>query len=164
MPTTEVPVDVGILTKALEELQAFNRVLITNRRVANCEAWLPLQVNGIMQNLVKACRAIQMVRQLRQLSLLKGTLAHLRVKAYEKGNPGSFVKWQQVTICVRDSEILPTQGSHGGYVVVGSIEKEARADLNIGHGYSWTEGEIEHVGCINMVYAVFEAVEGSRAD
>jgi hypothetical protein len=36
--------------------------------------------------------------------------------------------------------------------------------LNIGHGYSWTEGEIEHVGCVNMVYAVFEAVEGSRAD
>jgi hypothetical protein len=164
MPTIEVSVDVEILTKALEELRASNRMLITNRRVANREAWLPLQVNGTMQNLVKACRAIQMVCQLRQLSLLKGTLTDLRVKAYEKGNPGIFVKWQQVTICVRDSEILPTQGSHGGYVVVGSIEKEVREDMNIGHGYSWTEGEIKHVGSVNMVYAMFEAVEGSRAD
>jgi hypothetical protein len=150
MPTIEVSVDVEILTKALEELRASNRMLITNRRT--------------MQNLVKACRAIQMVCQLRQLSLLKGILTDLRVKAYEKENPGIFVKWQQVTICVRDSEILPTQGSHGGYVVVGSIEKEVRADMNIGHGYSWTEGEIKHVGSVNMVYAMFEAVEGSRAD
>jgi hypothetical protein len=66
-------------------------------------------------------------------------------------------------VCVRSSEILPIQGSHGGFLVVGSIEKEDRAGLNIGHGYSWTEGEIRQAGCVNVVYAIFEAVEGSRA-
>jgi hypothetical protein len=70
MPTIAVSVDVETLTKALEELRAFNRVLVTNRRVAGRETWLPLQVNGTMQNLIKACRAIQMVRQPRHLSLL----------------------------------------------------------------------------------------------
>jgi hypothetical protein len=59
MPTIAVSVDVETLTKALEELRAFSR-----------EAWLPLQVNKTMQNLIKAYRAIQMVRQSRQLSLL----------------------------------------------------------------------------------------------
>jgi hypothetical protein len=70
MPTIAVSVDLETLTKALEELQAFNRVLVTNRLVASREPWLPLQVNGTMQNLVKACRTIQMVRQRRQLGLL----------------------------------------------------------------------------------------------
>jgi hypothetical protein len=70
MPTIAVSVDVETLTKALEELRAFNRVLVTNRRVAGHKAWLPLQVNRTMQNLINACRAIQMVRQSRQLSLL----------------------------------------------------------------------------------------------
>jgi hypothetical protein len=163
MPTIAVSVDVETLTKALEELRAFNRVLVTNRRVAGRETWLPLQVNGTMQNLIKACRAIQMVRQPRHLSLLQGTLTNLRGKAYENGTPGIFVKWQQVMICVRDSEVLPIQGSHGGYLVIGSIEKEDRADLNTGHGCSWTKGETKQAGVVNMVYATFEAVEGSRA-
>jgi hypothetical protein len=70
MPTIAVSVDLETLTKALEELQAFNRVLVTNRLVASREPWLPLQVNGTMQNLVKACRTIQTVRQRRQLGLL----------------------------------------------------------------------------------------------
>jgi hypothetical protein len=116
-----------------------------------------------MPNLVKACRTIQIVRQWRRLSLLHGTLTNLRGKAYEKETPGVFVKWQQVMVCVRDSETLPIQGSHGGFLVAGSIEKEDRAGLKTGHGYSWTEGGIKQVGCVNMVYAIFEAVEGSRA-
>jgi hypothetical protein len=62
VPTTAVSVDVETLTKALEKLRAFNRVLVTNRRVSGREAWLPLQVNKTMQNLIKAYRAIQMVR------------------------------------------------------------------------------------------------------
>jgi hypothetical protein len=74
-----------------------------------------------------------------QLILLWGTLTNLRGKAYENGTPGIFVKWQEVTVCVRGSEILPIQGSHGGFPMLGSIEKEDRTDLNIRHGCSWTE-------------------------
>jgi hypothetical protein len=68
-----------------------------------------------------------------------------------------------VIVCVRDSEILPIQGTHGGYLTIGSIEKEDQADLNIRHGCSWMEGETKQAGGVNMVYAIFEAVEGSRA-
>jgi hypothetical protein len=35
--------------------------------------------------------------------------------------------------------------------------------LNIRHGCSWMEGETKQAGGVNMVYAIFEAVEGSRA-
>jgi hypothetical protein len=45
MPTIAVSADVKALTKALEELRAFNRVLVSNRRVAGHEAWLLLQVD-----------------------------------------------------------------------------------------------------------------------
>lgn len=59
----EVCLDAELVVRAREELQAFNRELIENRQeVAGVNAWLPLQVNGTMQNLVKACKIVQAVR------------------------------------------------------------------------------------------------------
>lgn len=58
----EVILDAGLIKGAQEELQAFNHELIGNRQeIAGGNAWLPLQVNGDMQSLVKACKIIQTV-------------------------------------------------------------------------------------------------------
>jgi len=63
MSMVEVPIEDEILAKAREELRAFNAESITSKPVNSPEGWLPLQVNATMQSLIRACRAVQTVRQ-----------------------------------------------------------------------------------------------------
>jgi len=88
-------------------------------------------------------------------------LADMSGKVYEENNPGIFVKWEQVLVCVRNSD-MPVQGHQGGSLAIGNIAEEEQARGIAGQVYFWAEGDATQVGCINMIYATFEAIAGSR--